>query len=341
MPTTTSNLSPAQPISISPDWKVQLSQAVTSIDELLSCLDLAPEQLSTSQQAASEFSLKVPRPFIDRMQQGTPRDPLLLQVLPVTAEMQQSPDYNKDPHEESKHNPIAGSVHKYANRLLLVISPACAINCRYCFRRHFPYDENRQSKQQWQTALDYIRQDKNINEVIYSGGDPLAANDNFLAWLTTEIAEISHIKRLRIHTRLPVVIPARIDQSFLNWATATRLKPIVVLHINHANEIDTEVASAIQKLTGAGMQVLNQSVLLREINDSAMALAELSERLFDCGVSPYYLHLCDPVAGAQHFDLDDSVAKQIYGELQCLLPGFLVPKLVREIPNRQSKTLII
>ena len=341
MPTTTSNLSPAQPISMSPDWKVQLSQAVTSIDELLSCLDLAPEQLSTSQQAASEFSLKVPRPFIDRMQQGNPRDPLLLQVLPVTDEMQQSPDYNKDPLEESKHNPIACIVHKYANRLLLVISPACAINCRYCFRRHFPYDENRQSKQQWQTALDYIRQDKNINEVIYSGGDPLAANDNFLAWLTTEIAEISHIKRLRIHTRLPVVIPARIDQSFLNWATATRLKPIVVLHINHANEIDTEVASAIQKLTGAGMQVLNQSVLLREINDSAMALAELSERLFDCGVSPYYLHLCDPVAGAQHFDLDDSVAKQIYGELQCLLPGFLVPKLVREIPNRQSKTLII
>jgi len=341
MPTTTSNLSPAQPISISPDWKVQLSQAVTSIDELLSCLDLAPEQLSTSQQAASAFSLKVPRPFIDRMQSGNPRDPLLLQVLPVTDEMQQSPDYNKDPLEESKHNPIAGIVHKYANRLLLVISPACAINCRYCFRRHFPYDENRQSKQQWQTALDYIRQDKSINEVIYSGGDPLAANDNFLAWLTTEIAEISHIKRLRIHTRLPVVIPARIDQSFLNWATATRLKPIVVLHINHANEIDAEVASAIQKLTDAGMQVLNQSVLLREINDSAMALAELSERLFDCGVSPYYLHLCDPVAGAQHFDLDDSVAKQIYGELQCLLPGFLVPKLVREIPNRQSKTLVI
>ena len=340
MSTTNTSLSPAQPISISPDWKVQLSQAVTSIDQLLSGLDLAPEQLSTSQQAASEFTLKVPRPFIDRMEPGNPKDPLLLQVLPVAAEMLQSPDYNKDPLEESKHNPIAGIVHKYANRLLLVISPACAINCRYCFRRHFPYDENRQSKQQWQTALDYIRRDHSINEVIYSGGDPLAANDNFLGWLTAEIAEIAHIKRLRIHTRLPVVIPARIDQSFLNWATATRLKPIVVLHINHANEIDSQVVSAIKKLTDAGMQVLNQSVLLREINDSAVTLAELSERLFDCGVSPYYLHLCDPVAGAQHFDLDDSVAKQIYAELQCLLPGFLVPKLVREIPSRQSKTLI-
>ena len=340
MPTIQSNLSPAQPISISPDWKVQLSQAVTSIDQLLSCLDLTAGQLSTSQQAASQFALKVPQPFIQRMEPGNPRDPLLLQVLPVAAEMVPSPDYNQDPLEESKHNPIPGIVHKYANRLLLVISPACAINCRYCFRRHFPYAENRQSKQQWQTALDYIRSDKSINEVIYSGGDPLAANDSFLGWLTAEIAEIIHIKRLRIHTRLPVVIPARIDQGFLNWATATRLKPIVVLHINHANEIDTEVASAIKKLTNAGMQVLNQSVLLRGVNDSAVALAELSERLFDCGVSPYYLHLCDPVAGAQHFDLDDSVARQIHAELQCLLPGFLVPKLVREIPNRRSKTII-
>ncbi|MDG1496071.1 MAG: EF-P beta-lysylation protein EpmB [Porticoccaceae bacterium] len=340
MSTSNTSLSPAQPISISPDWKVQLSQAVTSIDQLLSCLDLSPEQLSASQQAASEFALKVPRPFIQRMQPGDPRDPLLLQVLPVTAEMQPSPDYNKDPLEESKHNPIAGIVHKYANRLLLVISPACAINCRYCFRRHFPYAENRQSKQQWQSALDYIRSDMSINEVIYSGGDPLAANDSFLGWLTAEIAEIAHIKRLRIHTRLPLVIPARIDQSFLKWATATRLKPIVVLHINHANEIDAEVAGAIKKLLDAGMQVLNQSVLLRGVNDSALALAELSERLFDCGVSPYYLHLCDPVAGAQHFDLDETTAKQIYGQLQTLLPGFLVPKLVREIPNRQSKTLI-
>ena len=249
MPTIHSNLSPAQPISISPDWKVQLSQAVTSIDQLLSCLDLTAGQLSTSQQAASQFALKVPQPFIQRMEPGNPRDPLLLQVLPVAAELVPSPDYNQDPLEESKHNPIPGIVHKYANRLLLVISPACAINCRYCFRRHFPYAENRQSKQQWQTALDYIRSDKSINEVIYSGGDPLAANDSFLGWLTAEIAEITHIKRLRIHTRLPVVIPARIDQSFLNWAAATRLKPIVVLHINHANEIDTEVASAIEKLT--------------------------------------------------------------------------------------------
>jgi EF-P beta-lysylation protein EpmB len=329
-----------RPLDFSPDWKLQLSQAVSSIEELLACVNLAPEQLSTSHQAATGFPLKVPRSFIARMQSGNPRDPLLLQVLPVVAETEQTPGYNHDPLQETEHNPVAGIVHKYANRLLLIISPACAINCRYCFRRHFPYQENRQNREQWQTALNYIRDDHSINEVIFSGGDPLAANDRFLAWLCEQIAAIAHIKRLRIHTRLPVVIPARIDQSFLNWATGTRLKPIMVLHINHANEIDAEVASAIGKMHNAGMQVLNQTVLLRGINDSPAVLAQLSESLFDCGVQPYYLHLCDPVAGAHHFDMDEAAAKQIYTDLQALLPGFLLPKLVREIPGKQSKTII-
>ena len=338
--TTDLSLCSPQPISITPDWKLQLSQAVSSIDELLACVNLSTKQLSISQQASNEFALKVPKPFIARMQPGDPKDPLLLQVLPVVAETLAADGYNHDPLEESHHNPIPGIVHKYANRLLLVISPACAINCRYCFRRHFPYDENRQSRAQWQSALDYIRADNNINEVIYSGGDPLAANDNFLAWLTQQIADIAHVKRLRIHTRLPVVIPARVDQALLNWATATRLKVIVVLHINHANEIDAEVVTAIEKLLDAGIHVLNQSVLLQGVNDSATTLAELSETLFDCGVMPYYLHLCDPVAGAQHFDLDEAIARQIYTQLQTLLPGFLLPKLVREISGRQSKTII-
>ena len=332
--------SPERLTNNNPDWKLQLSQAVSSVNELLACVNLTPEQLSVSHQAAAEFPLKVPRPFIARMQQGNPRDPLLLQVLPVVAETAQTPGYNHDPLQESEHNPIAGIVHKYANRLLLIISPACAINCRYCFRRHFPYQENRQSREQWQTALDYIRNDHSINEVIFSGGDPLAANDRFLAWLCEQIAAISHIKRLRIHTRLPVVIPARIDQAFLNWATGTRLKPIMVLHINHANEIDAEVACAIGKLRDVGIQVLNQTVLLRGVNDSPAVLAQLSESLFDCGVQPYYLHLCDPVAGAHHFDMDEAAAKQIYTDLQALLPGFLLPKLVREIPGKQSKTII-
>ena len=319
---------------------MELSQSVTTIDELLGSLNLNAAQLSTSQQAIADFALRVPRPFISRMQANNPSDPLLLQVLPVKAELSSAAGYSDDPLDEVSHNPIAGFVHKYANRLLLVVSPACAINCRYCFRRHFPYQENRQNKEQWQNALDYIRSATEINEVIYSGGDPLAANDHFLAWLTEQIADIKHIKRLRIHTRLPVVIPSRIDQSFLSWATATRLKPIVVLHINHANEIDNEVIQSIKRLQACGIKVLNQSVLLRGINDSADCLAELSEKLFDCDVMPYYLHLFDPVAGASHFDIEERRAKKIYADLQAILPGFLVPKLVREIPNKPSKTTI-
>jgi EF-P beta-lysylation protein EpmB len=329
-----------QPITITPDWKVELSRSVTTIDELLGSLNLKATELSASQQAIADFPLRVPRPFIARMQANNPDDPLLLQVLPVKAELSSVDGYSPDPLDEAAHNPIAGIVHKYANRLLLVISPTCAINCRYCFRRHFPYQENRQSKEQWQTALDYIRSATEINEVIYSGGDPLAANDHFLAWLTEQIADIKHIKRLRIHTRLPVVIPSRIDSKFLAWATATRLKPIVVLHINHANEIDNDVVESIKRLQSCGIKVLNQSVLLHGINDSADGLAELSEKLFDCDVMPYYLHLFDPVAGASHFEIDEKRAKKIYADLQAILPGFLVPKLVREIPNKNSKTTI-
>ena len=223
---------------------------------------------------------------------------------------------------------------------MLIVSPACAINCRYCFRRHFPYQENRQSKEQWLQALTYISSNTDINEVIFSGGDPLAANDQFLGWLAEQIAAIPHIKRLRIHTRLPVVIPSRINDAFLRWATGTRLTPILVLHINHSNEIDAEVVEAVRRLQGAGIKVLNQTVLLKGVNDSAESLNNLSERLFDCAITPYYLHLLDPVQGASHFDIDTTEARQIYRELQTMLPGFLLPRLVREIPGKLSKTLI-
>ena len=263
-----------------------------------------------------------------------------LRCYPLKRRCSLDPAYSTDPLDESSHNPIAGIVHKYRNRLLLIVSPACAINCRYCFRRHFPYQENRQNKEQWLQALTYISSNTDINEVIFSGGDPLAANDQFLGWLAEQIAAIPHIKRLRIHTRLPVVIPSRINDSFLRWATASRLKPIVVLHINHSNEIDAEVAEAVARLLDAGIKVLNQTVLLKDINDNAATLNALSERLFDCGITPYYLHLLDPVQGASHFDIDTSQAREIYGQLQTLLPGFLLPKLVREIPGKLSKTLI-
>ena len=329
-----------KPLHIQSNWQTELSQSFTSVDELLAELELDSTQLSTCQQAAQQFPLRVPRAFVRRMEKGNSNDPLLGQVLPIKAEMQLDPAYSTDPLDESSHNPIAGIVHKYRNRLLLIVSPACAINCRYCFRRHFPYQENRQSKEQWMQALTYISSNTEINEVIFSGGDPLAANDQFLGWLAEQIAAIPHIKRLRIHTRLPVVIPSRINESFLRWATASRLNPIVVLHINHSNEIDSEVAEAVARLLDVGIKVLNQTVLLKGINDSADTLNALSERLFDCGIAPYYLHLLDPVQGASHFDIDESQALEIYRELQTMLPGFLLPRLVREIPGKLSKTLI-
>jgi EF-P beta-lysylation protein EpmB len=333
-----------KPINLSTEdqtnWQSDLSQCFTAVDDLLTELELDRSQLSVCQRAATQFDFKVPRPFAQRMKKGDPNDPLLAQILPVKAEMRRDPAYIADPLDETNHNPIAGIVHKYRHRLLLIVSPACAINCRYCFRRHFPYQENRQSKAQWQQALTYIRGNTDINEVIFSGGDPLAANDHFLSWLTEQIAAISHIKRLRIHSRLPVVIPSRIDDSFLRWASATRLKPIMVLHINHSNEIDNQVTSAIERLTNTGIRVLNQTVLLKGVNDHAATLAALSERLFDCAVTPYYLHLLDPVQGASHFDITSDQASQIYHELQNMLPGFLLPKLVREIPGKLSKTII-
>jgi EF-P beta-lysylation protein EpmB len=274
------------------------------------------------------------------MERGNPYDPLLAQVLPVAAEMHNTAGYSNDPLDESNHNPVPGIVHKYGNRLLLIVSPNCAINCRYCFRRHFPYSDNRQSKTQWHQALKYISGKPEINEVIYSGGDPLAANDKFLGWLTEQIAAIPHIKRLRIHSRLPVVIPSRINQQFFDWATTTRLKPIMVLHINHGNEIDQALKASIDQCIDHGITMLNQTVLLKGINDNAATLTALSEKLFDCGVMPYYLHLLDPVAGASHFDIDVERAKQIYALLQADLPGFLVPKLVVEIAGKSNKTLI-
>ena len=321
------------------DWKTELSHSISSTSELLSRLGINVQDLSERQQAARDFPLKVPESFVARMNYGDPEDPLLTQVLPCAAELRDDNAYSPDPLEESKYNPVPGIVHKYRNRVLLIVSPNCAINCRYCFRRHFPYEENRQSKQQWRQALDYIRSREEINEVIYSGGDPLAANDQFLSWLTEQIAAIRHIKRLRIHSRLPVVIPSRVDYRLLDWLGSTRFKPIVVLHINHAQEIDQSLQTAVRRLLDQGIQVLNQAVLLRGVNDNAPSLVSLSEELFESGVMPYYLHLLDPVAGASHFDIPEQQAQDLYRQMQAQLPGYLVPKLVRDKPGEVSKTL--
>ena len=331
----------SQPINLHSDWKAELSNCVSSIDELLNQLGLKPEDLNATEQAASKFPIKVPQPFVQLMEYGNPNDPLLKQVLPITSELQVDSNFSTDPVGESSFNPVPGIVHKYRNRVLMIISPNCAINCRYCFRRHFPYDDNRQSKQQWLKALDYLKTKPEINEVIYSGGDPLAANDNFLRWLTGEIESIQHIKRLRIHTRLPVVIPSRIDDQLLNWLSNTRLKPTFVLHINHANEIDTALSQGVNRLKQAGILVLNQSVLLKGVNDTSDQLINLSEKLFDIDIMPYYLHMLDPVQGASHFDVPEDRAVEIFSQIQAELPGFLVPKLVQERAGETSKSLIL
>jgi len=318
-------------------WQDELSDLIRDPKELFELLQLDPALLPDAIAASTDFPLRVPRSFAARMQPGDVNDPLLQQVLPLGQELLAAPGYNSDPLEESNANPHPGLIHKYRGRVLLIVSSNCAINCRYCFRRHFPYQDNKPGRQDWQSVLDYIAADASITEVIYSGGDPLAAADRQLSWMTEQVAAIPHIKRLRIHSRMPVVVPSRIDQQCLAWLSSHRLQTVMVLHANHANEINGEVAEAVTRLRNAGITLLNQTVLLRGINDSAAALAALSERLFEIGVLPYYLHLLDKVTGASHFDLDEARAKALHRELLSQLPGYLVPRLVREEPDAPSK----
>lgn len=319
-------------------WQRQLSNAIRDPAELCRRLGLDSSWLDGARRGDRLFEVRVPEAYLARIRPGDPDDPLLRQVLPLAAEGAEQPGYVADPLQEAEHSPRQGLIHKYAGRVLLITSPACAVNCRYCFRRHFPYQDNSPSRAQWDATLDYLRGDASIKEVILSGGDPLAASDRQLAWLVKRLEGIAHLRRLRIHTRLPVVIPDRVDDSLLGWLGKTRLQKVAVLHINHANEIDEAVVDACQRLRDAGVTLLNQSVLLRGVNDSVDALAALSERLFEAGILPYYLHVLDPVAGAAHFDVPDSEAQSLAAALRARLPGFLMPTLAREIPGEASKT---
>ncbi|MFG6666813.1 EF-P beta-lysylation protein EpmB [Halomonas sp. HNIBRBA4712] len=321
-----------------PSWQRQLSGAIRDPGALLERLGLADRWLDGARLGHALFEVRVPEAYAARINSADPQDPLLRQILPLGEETRTHPGFVQDPLEEADHRPARGLIHKYRGRVLLIASPACAVNCRYCFRRHFPYAENSPSRAQWQEALDYLRGDESIHEAILSGGDPLAASDRQLGWLVGELEKIPHLKRLRIHTRLPVVIPDRVDDALLGWLDATRLQKVMVLHINHANEIDQAVVDACARLKKAGVTLLNQSVLLRGVNDDVATLATLSERLFEAGLLPYYLHVLDPVQGAAHFDVPDDEARALVSELRAHLPGFLMPRLVREIPGEASKT---
>lgn len=319
-----------------PPWQWQLKHAVSDPQQLLQQLALSSEQVGAGQ-ARRLFPMRVPQAFVDKMAKGDANDPLFRQIWPSDAEFEQVPGYLLDPLQEHD-SAIPGLIHKYRNRLLLVVRGGCAVNCRYCFRRHFPYADNKPSEHHWQPAIDYIQQHPELNEVILSGGDPLMANDQQLGQLLDALEQIPHLKRLRIHTRLPVMIPERLTSTLLTRIQRSSLQPVLVLHINHANEIDTRLKAALAPYQQAGIWLLNQSVLLAGVNDQAETLVALSEALFDAGIHPYYLHVLDPVAQTAHFDVDEARAKQLMQAMLAQLPGFLVPKLVREIAGEASKT---
>lgn len=320
-------------------WQKDLRQVITDPKKLLALLDIDIDNYCHHFKARHLFPVRVPIPFIKRMKNGDINDPLLKQVMPLSDEFIVTDGFNTDPLQE--HDTVAeGLLHKYKNRVLMIVKAGCAINCRYCFRRHFPYQDNSPNKQRWQQALTYIKEHTEISEVIFSGGDPLMASDEHLTWLVEQIETIPHVKRLRIHTRLPVVIPNRITHDLVELLSQSRLKSTMVLHINHSNEINADFTKALEPLRAARIPLFNQSVLLKDINDNAKTLIALSETMFDVGITPYYLHLFDPVQGAAHFDVKEKVAVAIVNEMLAALPGFLMPKLVREIAGKANKTPI-
>ncbi|WP_318372896.1 EF-P beta-lysylation protein EpmB [Enterobacter sp.] len=320
------------------EWLLQLADVITDPDELLQLLNIdASAELLAGRDARRLFALRVPRAFAARMEKGNPNDPLLRQVLTAQEEFIAAPGFTTDPLEE-QHSVVPGLLHKYRNRALLLVKGGCAVNCRYCFRRHFPYADNQGNKRNWQAALDYIALHPELDEIIFSGGDPLMAKDHELDWLIGELEAIPHIKRLRIHSRLPVVIPARITDTLAARLARSSLQILLVNHINHAREIDDAFRAAMTQLRQAGVTLLNQSVLLRGVNNNAQTLADLSNALFDAGVMPYYLHVLDKVQGAAHFMVSDEDARKIMRELLTLVSGYMVPRLAREIGGEPSKT---
>ena len=329
---------PRQPAALVPvRWQQALREAVRDPRELLDLLGLDRLAPRLSDEAMVQFPLRVPRGFVARMRRGDPRDPLLRQVLPLDDEMRPMPGFGLDAVGDGAAKTAPGVIQKYRGRALLVATGSCAIHCRYCFRRHFPYAEETAARDGWREAVDLIRQDASIEEVLLSGGDPLSLSNGKLAELTGALADIPHLRRLRLHSRLPIVVPERVDDGLMGWLTALPWPVTRVVHANHANEFDGTVDAALGRLRAAGVHLLNQAVLLRGVNDSVDALAALSERGFAAGVLPYYLHQLDRVAGVAHFEVDDAQARALHAGLAARLSGYLVPRLVREIPGDTGK----
>lgn len=321
-------------------WQRELALAIDSLGQLEAELQLPAGILAGGAGALPAFPLRVPRGFVRRMRRGDPRDPLLLQVLPLARELAPRRGFVADPLEEAAAARSAGLLQKYHGRALLITTGACAVNCRYCFRREFPYAGSSVTPAGLSAVLAGIRRDESLAEVILSGGDPLTLGNERLQWLLTGIAAIGHVRRIRIHSRVPVVLPERVDAGLLATLANCGRPVVLVLHANHANELDESVAVATAQLAGSTAALLNQSVLLRGVNDDVAVLGRLSERLFEIGVLPYYLHQLDPVRGAAHFRVGDRRARRLLGQLAAQLPGYLVPRLAREIPGLPAKALL-
>ncbi len=318
-------------------WQTEMAAAFTTTAALAAAVGLDPQSIACGQPGGRGFGMRIPASYVRRMRRGDPNDPLLLQVLPSAREYAEVADFTADPVGEHAALRAPGLLQKYAGRALLITTSACAAHCRYCFRREFPYSEHGGETRRWSAALQEIAGDESIEEVILSGGDPLSLSDARLTSLTEALAAIRHVRRLRVHTRQPIVLPSRVDCGLTRWLRGIQLPTVFVLHCNHPNELDAEVYEACARLRAAGATLLNQSVLLRGVNDNADVLAALSRRLFEAGVLPYYLHVLDRVRGAAHFAVPDGTAQLIAGELVARLPGYLVPRLVREVPGAPAK----
>ena len=326
------------PQSLQPeDWQKQQAQAISDPRQLLQLLELPTSLLGGAQRAAQTFPLRVTRHFLGLMEKGNPHDPLLRQVLPLGEELLAHPDYLDDPVGDAAAALGNGILHKYHGRALLITTGACGVHCRYCFRRNYPYAEDNATRH-WQGMLDQLAEMPQIDEVILSGGDPLTLSDRRLAELLERLQAMPQLQRLRIHSRQPVVLPARITPQLTQMLGDCRLHTSLVLHCNHPAELAPELQTGLERLRAAGVTLLNQSVLLKGVNDDPETLAKLSETLFGFGVLPYYLHQLDRVSGAQHFAVGDRQAHALHETLRKRLPGYLLPRLVREIAGEASKT---
>jgi EF-P beta-lysylation protein EpmB len=343
---TTSTLTRQPPLAMHDDqargshWQRELARAISDPLELCRLLELDPQLALDAVAAGSQFRLRVPRGFVRRMRRGDAHDPLLLQVLPGRRELLEQAGFGVDPLAEAGTVRAPGLLHKYHGRALLITTGACAVHCRYCFRREFPYDSTHTQGPRWQAALEQLAADPSIEELILSGGDPLSLTTPRLAQLTDSLRALPHIRRLRLHTRTPVVLPERVDDALIGWIDALPWPCVIVLHSNHAHEIDAAVRTAAARLRATGATLLNQSVLLAGVNDSVAALEALSQSLWSAGVLPYYLHLLDRVRGAAHFEVGEAQARELMAALAARLPGYLVPRLAREVPGAAAKTVL-